>query len=334
VVFARVCAFGVKQKEVKMISNIEKVVPVPHFTGHKGDPTKLLEIDDWSKVTPKRLQKYIDDGYTIDWIDGYDVGPTPLTNALMQDAPFEIIEILVNNGADVDLPTVLRNGKRMTPLQIVRSKKPTHENMQIELFLLRAGAKDDIMAWLRQNKYKLTCSGEGLCNLSWMFGRGNCLRNHLSFLGYKGDAKVFQCGYSYLYVMERAGKIWIDCDFDIYDKGMGYTTLSEPEMPQLASVIYNELGDAYAKQFFANCEQLLPNVAMDQYYIYLSSLYLVSGKKSDRIHAAHADLRDHFSYNDWTELIAITSNITACAEYNKQRKKRFPTLYAWFHMDD
>lgn len=33
----------------------------------------------------------------------------------------------------------------MTPLQIVRSKEPTHDNMQIELLLLRAGAKDDIL---------------------------------------------------------------------------------------------------------------------------------------------------------------------------------------------
>jgi len=306
------------------MTNIEKIARVPNYTRHNGNPAKLLEIKDWHHITPKRLQKYIDDGYIVDWIDGYDIGPTPLTDALMQNAPLEIIEILVNNGADVNVPTVLRNGKKMTPLEIVRSKKPTHENMQIELLLLRAGALDDIVAWLKSHKNELD-------DIGWMFGRGHCLRNHLKFLGYKEDAKVFECGYSYMYVMERAGKIWVDCDFDIYDKGIGYATISDPVLPQQMNVIFNELGDAFAKQFCMMCDRLSPRVAMDQYYTYLSSICVNDTKRYDRICAAQQDLRKHFSYNDWTELIYITPNITARAEYNKIRKRKFPVIYELAH---
>ncbi|MBR4806799.1 MAG: hypothetical protein IKZ64_03155 [Alphaproteobacteria bacterium] len=307
-------------------SNIEKVVPVPHFTGHKGDVTKLLEIKDWSKVTPKRLQRYIDDGYMIDWIRGYDVGPTPLTDALMQNAPFEIIEILVNNGADVDLPTVLRNGKRMTPLQIVRSKKPTHENMKIELFLLRAGAKDDIIKWLEKHKKDVSNPGQQFNDLSWMCKRGYKWRRNLRFLGYSDDAKVFECGPTYYYIFEQAGKIWFDTVFDIYDKG-----LSGPRDACPVAAIFNELGDKFAKQFCMVCDHLSFRVAMHKYYTYLASLYFNDEEKYDRICAAQKDFKKNFSYNDWTELIYTTPNSTARAEYNKQRKKRFPVLYELAH---
>ena len=39
--------------------NLEKIARVAHFTGHQGDPTKLLEFDDWAKVTPEQLQQKI-----------------------------------------------------------------------------------------------------------------------------------------------------------------------------------------------------------------------------------------------------------------------------------
>ncbi len=272
---------------------------MPNYTRHNGNPAKLLEIKDWHHITPKRLQKYIDDGYIVDWIDGYDIGPTPLTNALMQDAP----------------------------LEIVRSKKSTHENMQIELLLLRAGALDDIIAWLKSHKNELD-------DIGWMFGRENCMRKHLRFLGYKDDTKVFACEHSYLYIMEQAGKIWMSCDFDIYDNGIEYATVFNPVLPQQMAVIFNELGDVFAKQFCMIRDRLSPRIAMDQYYTYLASLHAADANKYYRIHAAQKDLRKHFSYNDWTELMYITPNITARAEYNKQRKRWFPMLYAWFHMDD
>ena len=315
------------------MSNIEKIAKIPHFTHQESDMTKLLEFDDWSKVTPIQLQKRIDAGYTVDWIDGYDVGPTPLTNALMQDATIEIIDILIANGANVNVPTVLPNGTRMTPLQIVRSKQPTHENIQIEWLLLRAGANDDIVDWLRKHKKELSNPGQEYNDLSWLFKRGYCLRKNLHFLGYYNGAKVFECGPSYCYVFEHAGKIWWDVDFDIYDKGLRLNHFSGPEPEWLN----NELGDKFAKEFFAKIDRLSLNVALDQYYTYLSSLYFFSGdeKKRERIDAAHKDFRDrHFSYDNWDELIAVTPNITAKAEYSKMKKNKFPVMYAWFHRDD
>ena len=291
---------------------------------------KLLEIDDWTSITPKELQKRIADGAVVNWIDGYDIGPSPLTNALQQGASSEIIAILVANGADINAPTVLTDGTKKTPLEIVRSQEPTHDNMQKELILLRAGAADDIVNWLRKHKKKLSNPGQEYNDLSWMFKKDNCLRKNLHFLGYYYGAKVFQCDQSYCYIFEHAGKIWFDVDFDIYDKGLRLNYFSGPEPEWLN----NELGDKFAKEFFVKCKKINPNVAMDQYYTYLASLYLFDDEKRKRINEAQKDLREHFSYNDWTELIYITSNITARAEYNKIRKSKFPEIYAWDHMDD
>lgn len=315
-----------------MTKNLDKVgVLAGKHNQRIADGRKLLQIDNWSKITPKRLEKYICDGYIVDWIDGYDVGPSPLTDALIQEVSPEIIAILIAAGADANVPTILPNGKKMTPLQIVRSQAPTHENMQKELMLLRAGANDDIVAWLRKHKKELSNPGQKYNDLSWMFKKGYCLPHNLHFLGYYNGAKVFECGPSYYYVMEKAGKIWADVDFDIYDKGLRLNHFSGPEPEWLN----NELGDKFAKEFFVKCDQFRPNVAMDQYYTYLSSLYWFVGKKCERLDAAHKNFRDkHFSYNDWTELIAITHNITACAEYNKIRKTKYPEIYAWFHMND
>lgn len=294
--------------------------------------TKLLQIDDWSKITPKRLEKYICDGHIVDWIDGYDVGPSSLTDALIQDASPEIIAILIAAGANVNAPTVLANGKKVTPLKIVRSQVPTHENMQKELILLRAGANDDIVAWLRRHKKKLSNPGQEYNDLSWMFKKGYCLPNNLNFLGYYDGAKVFECGPSYYYVMEKAGKIWMGVDFDIYDKGLRLNHFSGPEPEWLN----NELGDKFAKEFFAKCEQLSFDVAMYKYYIYLGSIHFFAGnkKRCERISSAADDIRKHFSYNNWNELIADTHNITAAAEYSKMKKKQFPAMYEWFHMDN
>ncbi len=319
-----------KTKEAKM-TNLEKIIRVSKITRHESDPTKLLKLDDWSKITTEQLQQYIDDGYTVDWGYGRGAGATPLTNALMQDAAPEIIDILVANGADVNYPTVLPNGKKITPLQIVRSKEPTHENVQIELLLLRSGAKDDIVDWLKKHKKDVSNPGQAYSDLSWMFKKGYDISKNLHFLGYYDGAKVFECGPSYYYIFEHAGEIWWDVDFDIYDKGLRLNHFSGPEPEWLN----NELGNNFAKQFFAKCEQLRPNVAIDQYYTYLCSLYFFSGKNSERINAAHKDFREkNFSYDDWSELIAITHNITACAEYSKIRKAKFPKIYAMDHKDD
>ena len=110
----------------------------------------LLEIDNWTQVTPEMLQKHIDRGEIVDWVDGYDSGPTPLTNALQQGASSEIIAMLIANGANVDTPTVLPSGTKVTPLEIVRLQAPTHNNLQKELMLLRAGAKDDVINWIKK----------------------------------------------------------------------------------------------------------------------------------------------------------------------------------------
>lgn len=318
------------------VDNIENIIkPEIYLDRYKNinqDTTghDLLNIEDWSKITPDELNKHIQRGEIVNWIDGYDVGPSPLTNALQQGASSEIIAILVANGADINAPTVLTDGTKKTPLEIVRSQEPTHDNMQKELILLRAGAADDIVNWLRKHKKKLSNPGQEYNDLSWMFKKDYCLRKNLHFLGYYNGAKVFQCDQSYCYLFEHAGKIWFDVDFDIYDKGLRLNHFSGPEPEWLN----NELGDKFAKEFFVKCEKINPNVAMDQYYTYLGSLYLSVDEKRKRINAAQKDLREHFSYNDWTELMYVTPNVTARAEYNKIRKAKFPEIYVWDHMDD
>lgn len=302
------------------MNNLEKIARVINFTDHESATTKLLETDDWSKITPEQLQQYIDDDYTADWIKGYDVGPSPLTNALIQEASPEIIAILIAARVNVNAPTILESGKEITPLGIVRSQAATHENMQKELMLLRAGAKDDIIDWLEKNINKLQ-------NLDWMFEKEKRLHNQLQFLGYKEGAKVFQCGPSYTYIKEKAGKIWDEEDIDIYDKSISFNMFSGPEPEWLN----NELGTKFAKEFFEKCEQLSFNVAMYEYYTYLASVYFFTDNKqrAERISQASTEFRDkHFSSNDWDKLINITSNITGKAEYNKMKEKRFPETSA------
>ena len=171
---------------------------------------KLLEIDDWTSITPKELQKRIADGAVVNWIDGYDIGPSPLTNALQQGASSEIIAILVANGADINAPTVLPSGTKVTPLEIVRLQPATHDNMQKELILLRAGVLDDAINWVKQQRK------DG--NLEDLFKKGTCLRKHLHYLGYSRGNRVFECGCnSYIYIKEKAGTFKDDCDFEIYD---------------------------------------------------------------------------------------------------------------------
>ena len=85
----------------------------------------------------------------------------------------------------------------------------------------------------------------------------------------------------------------------------------------------NELGDKFAKLFFAECGKMLPNVVMYEYYSYLSSLYWYAGSKTEesRVSSAEHDLRNnYFTKKDWQNLIAVTHNITAKAEYSKMMK--------------
>ena len=280
--------------------------------GYPSDNT-LLEIDDWSKVTPQELQQQIDSGAVVDWVNGYDSGPSPLTDALQQGASSEIIGILVANGANVDTPTVLPSGTKVTPLEIVRLQPATHDNLQKELILLRAGAKDDVINWV--NTQRKTGKLENL------FKKGACLRKVLRFMGYKHGAKVFEIlPNSYIYIMEQAGKIWDDFGFDIYDKGIDFGQASSPS-PQW---LYDELGTSFAKLFLDECGKMSLAVAMHEYYMCLSSLCVhnTDEAKSIRISAAARDLRNnYFTKKDWQNLIAITHNITAKAEYSKMMKK-------------
>lgn len=282
---------------------------------------KLLEIDDWTNITPEELQEHIDQGEIVNWIDGYDVGPSPLTNALQQGASSEIIAILVANGADINAPTVLPSGTKVTPLEIVRLQLATHDNMQKELILLRAGALDDAINWAKKQRK------DG--NLGDLFKKGTCLRKHLHYLGYSRGNRVFECGCnSYIYIKEKAGTFKDDCDFEIYDKGINYPAWRHQE-PQW---LVNELGQKFAKQFFAECEKVSFNVAMDQYYTYLASLHAGNNCRYGRIRVAQRDFRNkHFTYGDWDELIKITPNITAKAEYRKMQQKKFPKIYAQKH---
>ncbi len=291
---------------------------------------KLLEIDDWTFITTKELQKRIADGAVVNWIDGYDIGPSPLTNALQQCASSEIIAILVANAADINAPTVLPDGTKMTPLEIVRSQEPTHDNMQKELILLRAGATDDIWKWLRNSeKYPVTY-WKDIRHLGLWCG----FNNEYAYRVFEPIPIVPTEFTTPQYIVECAGRIaWADDTmadpWDIYDKIASYGDIGSNK-----AIVQNELGEKFAEQFLRKVEKLSFNVAMYQYYTYLGSLYLFCDEKRERINAAQKDLRKHFSYNDWTELMYVTPNATARAEYNEIRKAKFPEIYEWFHMDD
>ena len=127
----------------------------------------------------------------------------------------EIIGILVANGANVDTPTVLSSGTKVTPLEIVRLQPASHDNLQKELILLRAGAKDDVLTWLKRHKTELPADLSKI-----LFGKGVCLRKKLTFLGYNAGEKISQCGDSYMYIKQKADGIRYDADFEIYDKGV------------------------------------------------------------------------------------------------------------------
>ncbi len=248
----------------------------------ESESYNLLEVDDWSKITLKELKQRINNGDIVNWIDGYDVGPSPLTEALQQGASSKIIGLLVANGADIDTPTVLPSGTKVTPLEIIRMQPATHDNLQKELILLRAGAKDDAMVLLKENKADKS--------IEWMFKRGQTLRKQLIYLGLHKGEKVFQCGCSYIYVKEHAGKIWFDDDFELYDR----LTPFSPYDDNVPDWLTNELGPKLAKKFFLECGKLSANEAMYKYYIYLARVYKEDKAKLIRINTAAEDFRKRF----------------------------------------
>ena len=119
--------------------------------------------------------------------------------------------------------------------------------------------------------------------------------------------------------MENSGEIWDDFDFDICDKGIDFGQASSP-YPQW---LYDELGTNFAKLFLTECGKMSLVVATHEYYMYLSSLcvYNKDEARNVRISAAARDLRNnYFTKKDWQNLIAVTHNITAKAEYSKMMK--------------
>lgn len=314
-----------------MTSNLDKIANLVEFYKQRfvdlSDETKLLQIENWSKITPKRLEKYICDGYIVDWIDGYDVGPSPLTDALMQDASPEIIAILIAAGANVNAPTVLEDGKEMTPLRIVRSQAPTHENVQKELMLLRAGATDDVWEWLQNDDTYPVDYWKGIKYLGIWRG----YLNEYAYKVFKPIPVNPDDMSSEHYIVEQMGKIsWAaDTDADegdiFYDPdSWGYVNSKEYSNE---AIVHNEIGNAFAAQFLAKVEELSFSVAMYEYYTYLWSIDMGDGLKDKRLaDAAHDFQRRHFSYENWNELIADTPNPIAKNQYNKMKKELFPGM--------
>lgn len=302
-----------------MTDILDNIIRKPWRDFSKDKESKLLTVDDWSKITPAQLRQYIADGYIVDWFDGYDAGPGPLTDALMADAGLEIIALLIGGGANVNVPTVLPDGTKMTPLEIVRSQAPSHQNMQKELMLLRAGATDDVWAWLQNDKRFPPTYWAGITHIGiWCGYNDQC-----AYRIFRAEP-VLHDEYGPYYIVEQAGKFaWIkDSDADggevFYEpESFGHSWTDEAK-------VRNELGDVFAKQFLAEVENLSFNVAMYKYYEYMSSAHIHNGCESDRIPGAIHDLRDrYFTADDWDELIRTTPNITARAEYSKMKKKHF-----------
>lgn len=242
----------------------------------------LLEIDNWYTITPKELKKHINNGNIVNWVDGHDVGPSPLTNALQQGASCKIISILVANGADVDAPTVLPSGTKITPLEIIRLQPATHDNLQKELILLRAGAKDDATSFLKKHKTDK--------EIEWMFKRRKTIQKQLQYMGIHEGEKVFQCDNSYTYIKESAGKMWIEDDLELYDKVEKFRPYNE----HIPDWLTNELGPKLAKKFFLECENLSINEAIYRYYMYLARVHKKDKARHNRICTAAEDFRKSF----------------------------------------
>ncbi|MCQ2571683.1 MAG: hypothetical protein MJ165_01655 [Alphaproteobacteria bacterium] len=310
-----------KRKHKVAFDNIAKILKTDIYIKRGKNIEKeltsyeLLEVSDWTRITPKELQQQISEGKIVDWIDGKDVGPSPLTDALLQGASKDIIEILIINGANVNAPTILPNGKEMTPLEIVRSQAPTHDNVQKELMLQRAGAKDDIVGWLKQDKrhpknYFKKVEHEGL----W--------QDYDVFSPIPRKPTEFVVPY---YIVRKAFTISWDSEtdadaWDIFDKPASWGNYDD------MALLNNELGDNFAHMFFKEADKVSFNVAQYLYYIYLRSLFFYQNDKFQDMRftlAAH-DFRDRFfTRKDWKQLIDITKNITGKAEYSKMMKERF-----------
>ena len=309
------------------VDNIENIIkPEIYLDRYKNinqDTTghDLLNIEDWSKITPDELNKHIQRGEIVDWVDGYDVGDSPLTNALRQNSSVEIIEMLVANGANVNAATMI-DGAQKTPLAIVRSQPATHENAQKELILLRAGALDDVWDWL----------GKDTSVKAQSF-------REIRFIGFWQEYKVYEPvpaqPVEFIephYILECQGQYrWGNGEeaWDIYDKPASYAFCGNG-----VEILHNELGRNFANRFYDECDQVSQNVAQILYYQYLCGVYAYNNDNAryKRFTTAAHDFRDRFfSYDDWDELIKITPNITAKAEYSKMQKARFPKTYAQKH---
>lgn len=310
-----------KRKHKVAFDNIAKIlrrdILIKRSENIRKDLTsyELLEVYDWTRITPKELRQQISEGKIVDWIDGKDVGPRPLTDALLQEANREIIEILIINGANVNAPTILPNGKEMTPLEIVRSQVPTHDNVQKELMLLRAGAKDDIIGWLKQDKrYPKNYFKEVREKGMW--------QDYDIFSPVPKKPEEFTVPY---YIVRKAFTISWDSEtnvdaWDVFDKPASWGDHDD------MVVLHNELGDNFAHMFFKEADKVSFNVAQYLYYTYLGSLFFYQNDKfqDKRFTLAAHDFRDRFfTRKDWKQLIDITKNITGKAEYSKMMKERF-----------
>lgn len=186
-----------------------------------------------------------------------------------QKTPLELISMIMTGGIKKQCANQENN------LKVIRSLPATHENIQKELRLLRDGDSTDIIVWLKRHKKDKVVS--------------KLLDMDIHFLGYQNGARVFQPGFAYEYIFEKAGKIWTDIDFEIYDKGVNFANrITNQELQWLT----NELGDKFAKQFVEECSGLSFYDAMVMYYKYLAKVYIRKTTKYKRICAACEDFRN------------------------------------------
>ena len=246
---------------------------------NKPTSYNLLKIDDWSKTTPKELKQHINNGNIANRINGYGTGPSPLIQALQQGASRKIIKVLIAGGDDVNITTPLPSGANITPLEIIRLQPATHDNLQKELMLLRSGAKDDAIAFLKKHKTDPA--------IEWMFKRRKPLQKQLQYMGIHKGEKIFKCDNSYTYIKEVAGQMWIEDDLELYDKVGNFRPYDE----HIPDWLTNELGIKLAKKFFLECEEISANEAMHKYYMYLAHVYKKDKIRYIRICNAAEDFR-------------------------------------------
>ncbi len=127
-------------------------IQLPHLTDVQKRAYRLTD----NKIAENggrnmELQKRIAVGEIVNWADDYNVGGTPLTEALVQGASPEIIAILVANGANVKASMYTNSGRAVTPLEILELQPRTFENLAKTFVILNSGTTNDIERYAHDN---------------------------------------------------------------------------------------------------------------------------------------------------------------------------------------